>query len=338
MTQQPLPYGIHDRDHNLAPDPGPPERIRCFVRGCTHVLELAKKLEGPVCPQHGIRCNKSTFSYADPSRNAIAATVLFGQRLVGHPDKFDTEWLIAENSEDTLSWNVFRSFQEAGALGTLATEVFGLPGAAEPQLYMWGLKLSDDSLSLWPLLAAARRRFESNLPVKRPPTEPDIALYVPGQYLALIEAKFMSDNTDCWAGRPRGREDSLTFEELLNIYWDPSLQLLDLAKAKSGKRLYYQLWRNMIFAEWMSREDSPTTKAYHFNLVRERREEKSAAEFHELLCDGFRDRFRRITWELIYELAKRSGPKLDRLCTYMETKTASLRKAFRIPTPVGDTP
>ncbi len=338
MIQPSLPYGTLDLDPSVVEQKGPPKRLRCFVRGCTQYLEPVSDDKAIACPEHGIRCHGSgTYSYASPSRNAIAAVELFGRRLIGHPDKQDTAKLGYENSEDTLSWNVFRSFQEAGALGTLATEVFGLPASAEPQLYLWGLRLTDDSLKLWPLLTAARRRFETNLPVDRPPTEPDIALYVPGQYLALIEAKFTSANTACEAGRPRKDSKSLTFEELLSIYCDPSLRMLDLAKAKAGKRLYYQLWRNMIFAEWMSQQDSPTTQAYHINLVREEAEEESAAEFHELLHDGFRDRFRRLTWESIYQLARRSGSQLDRLCTYMETKTTRLKKAFRIPGPSGAT-
>jgi hypothetical protein len=87
----------------------------------------------------------------------------------------------------------------------------------------------------------------------------------------------------------------------------------------------------MVFAEWMSQQDSPTTLAYHFNLVRHEAEEDSAAEFAELFHVAFRDRFRRVTWESIYQFAKRSGPQLARLCTYLETKTARLRKAFQIP-------
>jgi len=331
MSQSPLPYGTPDLDPNIERVPGPPKQVRCFVRGCTQFVEPGRD---PGCPRHGIRCHDSTsttYSYVDPSRNAIAGAELFGQRLIGHPDKHDTAKMGYENSEDALSWNVFRSFQEAGSLGALATAVFGLPAAGEPQLYLWGLKMTDDSLALWPLLVRARRRFESKLPVRRPPTEPDIALYVPGQYLALIEAKFTSANTDCEAGRPRRDSESLTFEELLSIYGDSSLRILDLAKAKSGRRLYYQLWRNMVFAEWMSQQDSPTTLAYHFNLVRHEAEEDSAAEFAELFHVAFRDRFRRVTWESIYQFAKRSGPQLARLCTYLETKTARLRKAFQIP-------
>ena len=132
------------------------------------------------------------------------------------------------------------------------------------------------------MLIAARERFETNLPVDRPLTEPDIALHLPGRYLVLIEAEFTSPNTFYERG-DRKDEQSLTMDELLAIYQDPDLRLLDTEKAKCRDRVAYQLWRNTILAEWMAMRDSSATKAYHINLVREGYEEASAREFAELL-------------------------------------------------------
>jgi hypothetical protein len=196
-------------------------------------------------------------------------------------------------------------------------------------LYLWGLRVSDDSFDLWGLLRAARRRFESNLPVRRPFTEPDIALILPGRYLILIEAKFTSSNPVYEAG-PRKKPDSLTLDELRTIYRDPSFRLLNFDAAQQRQRIHYQLWRNTVFAEWMAKQDSPMTKAYHVNLVRAGSDETSAAEFHELISDNSKDRFRRVTWEDIYRLASRNGPPFERLCRYLATKTASLGQAFQI--------
>ena len=101
-----------------------------------------------------------------------------------------------------LTWNVFRTLQECGLLHTVAGWITGLEIQEEPP-YLWGLSISDDAFQPWDLLLAARERFESNLPVKRPPTEPDIALYLPGYYLILIEAKFTSSNPFYVDGPPR---------------------------------------------------------------------------------------------------------------------------------------
>ena len=74
----------------------------------------------------------------------------------------------------------------------------------EPFLYLWGICLTEDAFDPMELLIAARKRFESNLPVERPYTEPDIMIHLPGRYLILIEAKFTSPNTT-YASEDRGR-------------------------------------------------------------------------------------------------------------------------------------
>lgn len=327
---QSLPYGIDDLDPQIVIEPGPPKRIQCFVRGCTESLTPAVRTSGPACPQHGIRCHSSgTFAYEDARRNAIVDADIFGARVIGHPGKYSSDWLGNENSEDMLSWNVFRSIQKAGNLGALASEVLGLPDSKEPDLYLWGILVSDDSFTVWDLLTAARQRFENNLPVKRPQTEPDIALHVPGEYLALIEAKFTSPNGFYQRG-PRKDNQSLTLDELLEIYADPKLRLLDTETALGRDRVPYQLWRNTVFADWMALRDSETTKAFHINLVRQGAEEEVAREFTGLLREEHCDRFQRVTWENIYHWANDRSPDLDRMCKYLKQKTARLNRAFQV--------
>src|SRR5208282_1292283 len=84
----------------------------------------------------------------------------------------------------------------------------------------------------WDLLIAARQRFEANLPVNRPWTEPDIALYLPGRYLILIEAKFTSPNP-AYENGPQKDPKSLTKDELLDIYQDSALTILDVERTRS---------------------------------------------------------------------------------------------------------
>ena len=227
-----------------------------------------------------------------------------------------------------LSWNVFRSLQEAGCLGTLGRLLTGDTTPLEPFLLMWGIFVTEDAFDPWNLLIAARNRFESHLPVERPLTEPDIMLWLPGKYLILIEAKFTSGNMTYERG-PRKDHQSLTLKELLDIYHDPALQILDFDRARVVPQVHYQLWRNMVFSEWMSRQDHPQTKAFHVNLVRRGHEMESATEFHGLVKPEYKNRFRRITWEQIYHVCLREE-RLSRLCRYLETKTAGLAPAFRL--------
>jgi hypothetical protein len=334
LTTHPLPYGIDDLDPQVAVDPDDRDRVRCYVRGCQNYVRrpTGRKAEsGEPCPDHGIYCRHSrdaTYVYEDACRNIIASADLFGERVLGHPFKFDSDVLGYEKSEDALSWNVFRSIQESAHLAQLAELLIGEGHDEEPNLYLWGIRVNDDSFEPWDLLVAARDRFESNLPVDRPLTEPDIALHLPGRCLVLIEAKFTSPNGWYHRGVRQG-EKSLTLEELLEIYSGEELRLPNTDLAQQCDRIPYQLWRNTVFADWMALQDSPETKPYHVNLVRDGYEHESQEAFEALLNEPYRDRFRPATWEAIHAWLAKSS-RCDRLRRYMEQKTANLVKALRV--------
>ena len=328
-----LPYGIDDLNPSVEYYATKPARVRCYVRDCDQLLEVpTRQQRGQVCPRHGIRCHysggKPTYAYAEATENLIVARELFRQQVVGSPFKFESHRFGLERSEDALTWNVFRSLQDAGHLHHIARRITGDDCGHEPLLYLWGLCLSEDDFEPWHLLIKARERFESNLPVERPLTEPDIALFLPGRYLILIEAKFTSSNT-CYERGPRRSTSSLTLDELRDIYHDPTTQLLDRRAASMADRIYYQLWRNMVFAEWMAREDHSKTQAFHVNLVRQGQDEASAEEFSRLVNLNFKDRFQQRTWEGLYREMKTLAD-LTQLRRYLETKTSGLRPAFRL--------
>jgi len=334
MATPVLPYGVNDLDPSAVCVSIAPKRVRCFVRDCKHVVTVGRHgIGGEVCPDHGIHCYYSTsgatFAYEHAQRNVIASPETFSKKIIGHPFKYESHRLGLERSEDALTWNVFRSLQEAGVLSKLARNITGDRSSHEPFLFLWGLCLTDDDFSPWNLLQLARNRFEPRLPVERPLTEPDIGLFLPGKYLILIEAKFTSRNTFYKAG-PRKDERSLTLDELRDLYSDPGIQILDQSRARVANRIYQQLWRNMIFAEWMSKADHPSTKAFHVNLVRTGQDEASAVEFSGLVRPQYSERFRRLTWEQIYQLFRHEH-RLTLLRRYLESKTAGLKKAFPLP-------
>jgi len=183
------------------------------------------------------------------------------------------------------------------------------------------------TVSPWPLLIQARDRFESRLPVDRPLTEPDIALHLPGKYLILIEAKFTSENPAYQDG-PRKDDTSLTKAELVDIYQDRELDLLDIDRARSARFIHYQLWRNLCFAAWMGLGGGE--RAYLGNLTRKGWEDESCAAFAGLIKPAETEHFRHILWEDIYRFSA-TEPNLAPLRSYLETKTAYLTKALSLP-------
>ena len=324
MHDNRLPYGTEDLDPRIQKNPATGQ-MRCFVRGCSRWLTppTRQKGSGQPCPEHGIFCHTSgTYSYQDVRRNIIADPDALAAEIVGHPGKFEGGRLQLERSEDAVSWNVFRSFQNAGLLHEVASAMVGVARPDEPDLYLWGIRMTGRGFPTWDLLAAARRFFEASLPVDRPLTEPDIALHLPGRYLILIEAKFTSPNGTYVRGPRRSKAD-LTLDELLTIYRAPSLRILDSQEANRRGRVHYQLWRNTVFAEWMAGQDAPSTEAYHVNLVREGFEHEAAEEFGGLVRPEFRNRFQQATWEGLHSIARRHPASLGLLCRYMATYMAT---------------
>jgi hypothetical protein len=329
----PLPFGLNDLEGFVQRDPNT-GKVKCVVRSCGVWLQPPTRAvpRGDVCPEHGIQVHTSgTFSYADYRRNlTVDDAAYFHQHIRYHPFKYECHRFGQEKSEDALSFNVFRSFQRAGCLKSIVTLCTGIETQIEPLLLLWGLELQPSGVEPWKLLIEARNRFESDLPVDRPKTEPDIILFHPGRYVILIEAKFTSPN-GVYERNRRPRDGQLTLNQLLNIYTDEQLRILDYAEAGRRDRVHYQLWRNMIFAEWMAGRDASSTRAYHANLVRQGHEECCSVEFLGLLRPEYRDRFRQITWEQLCCMATRQ-PEMGRCCTYIRNKTAGLKPAFRLET------
>jgi hypothetical protein len=328
-----LPYGTDDLDPVAVGkwDGRAPSRLKCYVRGCAEILRrVTKERAGEACPAHGIFVhfsrNGPTYRYVDARRNLIVDSDLAAQRVVGHPFKYDSRFEY-ENSEDALTWNVFRSLQRAGQLHEVARLITGRAPDEEPRLYLWGLSLSDDSFVPWPMLIRARDRFEGRLPVARPLTEPDIALHLPGKYLILIEAKFTSSNP-AYKDGPRKDQKSLTKTELIDIYQDRQLDLLDIERARSVPFVHYQLWRNFIFAGWMAHEGGEP--AYLGSLTRNGQEDESCAAFASLIRPAMAGRFRHFFWEDTIQCGAKD-PGLATMRRYLQTKTAYLAKALALP-------
>lgn len=323
-----LPYGIFELQPNLVTDPGPPLRVRCCVRRCDNFLiPPSRAYPGQVCRKHGIRTHRSaTYSYVRPERNIITTRDV-ALRIARHPCKYECRFQL-EKSEDALVYCALRSFMEARHLNYLARFITGLDIEEEPRLILWGIE-QDEALTPFNLLVSARERFESHLPVERPKSEPDCLCYLPGHYLIVLEAKFTSPNP-LYTHGPRRDDQSLTFDELLNIYQDPLCPMLDLEKARQADAVAYQMFRYVQIASWMAHHATPGTKAYFVNLTRRGHENESFNAFSQLVRPEFLGRITHFSWEDLWVIAGLAGGKLCLFREYMVRKSSNLLPAFNL--------
>jgi hypothetical protein len=227
-----------------------------------------------------------------------------------------------------LSWNVLISLKEAGLLHLLVHWVTGLcVDEKDIELLLWGIDVDTLEPQRW--LVEARNQFERGLPQGRPRSEPDIQLRVKGVCLIILEAKFGSHNGVVRPGEGKKSEISLTHNEVLNRYNDPSLKMLDRARAKDSA-LPQQLWRYAVIGEWMTSLGDPDATFHLVNLVRRGAEVESQDAFRSLLRPEYQGRFHVLHWEDLYTLTGFARQRLSRLRCYMENKTLRLRQAFQL--------
>lgn len=254
---------------------------------------------------------------------------LLAAKVLTSADKFECRFHL-ESSEDSVSWSILRSFYEARCLHLLARLITGREVTEEPVLFLWGLVQTDDRMTLWPLLRAARERFEvGRIPAGRPYSEPDAMVLVDGQFLAIIECKVKSPNSVILPG-PRTNEQSLTLDETIAIYSDATNRMLDLERAAKAPRLMGQLLRYAILGQYQASLCSPRTDFFLCNLTRAGECNDTFEEFHRIVRPEFKHRVTHLHWEHLYPLAGLAGRRLAPLRKYMLTKTVNLRPMFRL--------
>ncbi len=159
-------YTLNSQDSLVRKD-----HVRCCVRDCKHwLVKRHKKSRDPnsYCPDHGISVStQPTYVYKDYRGNFI-----IGAEILERVKKLKVEsWRLPnERSEDALSWNVFMGLSRLGGLGVAFHRLTGIKVDIEPELYLWGVKVSDNTPRTWSKLEEVRDALENRPGV---PTEPE---------------------------------------------------------------------------------------------------------------------------------------------------------------------
>jgi hypothetical protein len=254
--------------------------------------------------------------FRDPLDNMIAGKALMEEALTGAWGKAETG-IGNENSEDAVTWDVFRSFQERGALRLAMRTLVGMEARSEPNLYFWGRGIGPNETRPWDQLTVARNLIE---PRPGQQTEPDCCLHVPGQVLVLIEAKFGSamtakasdDARDAWFDR---------YDRTC-----PGVLDRDATRAMPPGDFPEQILRNVLLGLRLAEEGEDLVVVA---LVRqaERRAADRLAE--QCLVPGVNVRIIEEAWESLYDVAE-PDPNLVMLARYLNGKSYCLSRAFHV--------
>jgi hypothetical protein len=321
----------------------------CPVRNCTASLDAAPSRWGwmPYCPVHALRIHTGsrTFVYYNGAerndkrtaalRNIRFHAAYFAAHILHNSFKAETARISHETSEDALTWNVFSEMASNQRLSQVVAALTGRRIETEPELYLWGLKVAlDNGSSEFQPLLRAREVFEPD--IQRFMTEPDVILYVPGQLIVVIEAKFTSGNplanTDSTKDHEGKKPDSI--QGLLARYEPARLTSVELNVAGASLPFFAQLYRNLVFAIHMA--EQLNVQWYVVNLVSKHQFADNCSQefadprhfFRSILPSEFEGRFRFESWESLYETCVKDGRELTSLKEYLTRKTAYARKAL----------
>jgi hypothetical protein len=227
-------------------------------------------------------------------------------------------YLGSQDSEDALTWNVFRGLQKARRLDIICHDL----DIGEPQgMLLWTLapELDDVSAELQYAVGALIRKFDGIL--RGQMTEPDVIL-LGSTGVAIIECKLAqpgSPPSHLWEGSP----DSVKRRLPIYLQAEPGFLKKDITDVRVVE--IYQLVRMAFYALRLGKSFSSTPVVV--SLANEKnwhrvipRLGKSAAQLWDFFQDAIETlnlREENRSWQYIRELI--TGRSLDELLAYLLT-------------------
>jgi len=322
-------YGINDLKSTFAMTE---HEIECPVKKCT--THIPRKTaanhvsnEAMFCDACQIYIHPTTFRYRSRQDNFLW-TSREDDALFSEIVKFKTEGRYEnENSEDALSWNVFRYFHSSKRLRELLT-VFGEnPGDQESDIYYWSY--CNTTATAWDPLLKAREVFEHQDPSSegRNPSgvsEPDIIIET-SETIYIIEAKFTSGNRTSGDADGVARKIENTRGYLTGGGPGFFESVFSSTYADTIRAQRYELMRFWLIGSWIA--DQSQKKFVLVNLVREGSELRIEEDFGNHIRQDDRRRFARWTWETIPQYLKTiECSDAGRLFEYFRDKTCGFKE------------
>jgi hypothetical protein len=278
-----------------------------------------KEFDRYLCEEHGIYVTPTTFIYKDIWDNLLwddaSDRNLLGKVLKSKRMKAQ---LHHENSEDAVTWNVFRFLERSGLLPRFLTQLRGAR-VSDPDTMYW--TYSRPQGDVWGEVDAAWHEFGERA---QRASEPDLIIRS-DETVFVVEAKLGASS------KPRTKYTSKEKSERVGRYSRGQGYLRrSVEDIMDGG--YYQLMRfwvlGCLIADRLHRDFTLV------NLVRSGQEEGIEQAFGNCIRESQHRRFLRLTWEEVYEFIANAAPAgrdRDRIIWYFKNKTIRREKAFGVP-------
>jgi hypothetical protein len=304
------------------------ENVECPVIGCNkwvvrqrHSFKREARFR---CPEHKIYISPTTFEYGHEEDNLLW-TSMADLSLLKAIKKVKRESRISrDNSEDAVTWNVFRYFESTQQLSRFLSSIT-YTEQQHAELIYWSY--SQKATDAWPELNKARKEFGENL---QRSSEPDL-IAVTDKALFFIEVKLTAPNKVMPSNKTYYKNYLIGGDE-----WFRQVFTSDFETIAITSKLF-ELLRFWLLGSWMASQTGQDF--YLINIVLSEREKDIELRFHPHIRKKLDRQFKRVTWEEIYSFIVNNAPDNDDkslLVEYFRNKTVGynhfgkLQKAFMV--------
>lgn len=304
--------------------------VECPVEGCSVTVERQREVfkteERFRCPKHDIFISPSPFEYSSKLDNLLWKEKPDLDLLEKIKTTKRESRMARDNSEDAVTWNVFRFLERNNLIEGFLSLLIG-EGLKSSEVIYWSYSQKENKDTCWSELKKAREEFGEE--VKRG-SEPDLLLKT-DKALFFIEAKLTASNET----KPSGESNSKKYETGGNNWFSKVFNSDYKTVAIDAKK--YELMRFWLLGTWIAEQDS--LDFYLINLVLSKREGDIETIFRKHIKENERRKFQRVTWESIYQyiLDRSSSKEKDTIVRFFRNKTVGydvegkLQRAFSIP-------
>ena len=302
--------------------------VVCPVKNCLREVARQKRRflreDRFKCPDHNIYISRSTFEYANELDNLLwkdADDLAFLEKIKAVKRE---SRMARDNSEDAVSWNIFRFLEKTNSLGQVIAPLIGT-SLESPEVMYWSY--SQTEKANWSKLNRARIEFGETI---NRGSEPDLIVLAKNALL-FIEAKVTAPNNTVPSDKNNLKKYQTGGANWFSKAFRSNYHTIAIDQKK------YELMRLWLLGSWIAHQRN--LDFHLINLTLAQREKRIEPVFKEHLHETPQRKFIRITWEDIYRQVRAhtpSGPERQTMLEYFQNKTigygptGKLHKAFSI--------
>lgn len=287
--------------------------VECPIMGCNTIVKRRTKNDKIpdniyLCENCNIfiypstfeyRCKKDNLLWYDDNDKALLDKIFKVKR---------ESRMERDNSEDALTWNIFRYLQKQNLISSFLKSISGNDEQFTEIIY-WSY--SDKYKGTWKCLEDARKEFGEK---ENRGSEPDLIIET-DKTIYFIEAKFNASNNS----KPSNINDKKKYltggDKWFESVFESKYQSVAIDESK------YELMRFWLQGTWIAKNENK--EFYLINLVLPNKEKNIEDIFGKHIIINERNKFIRITWRGIYDFiiqAEFDNDKTKEVTEYIENK------------------